>query len=293
MVKGNKIGTAGLTKLAEMICGDAPFTYFPYRSSSYLSRFFQDIDLDHTHDGSTRRYWVRSVLDQINKEPARSENMPSQAITKVIEYLLHPSHFAGNENANREKALAAVNQSLNAYGLAIQTERKTGEAKLRTLHGEFVSATAEDRIPERIITFCPEVFKVPEVKPQERLVAVMMPFKPEFNPTYEAIKNACISVGAFCSRADDMWENHTFIQDIFELIYCSKIVVVDFSGKSPNVMYETGIAHTLGKHVIPITQSLGDIPTDLQHHRVLKYLPNTEGYAALQSDLARRLQKLI
>ncbi|MCT7486360.1 hypothetical protein N5T98_04880 [Aliarcobacter cryaerophilus] len=63
-----------------------------------------------------------------------------------------------------------------------------------------------------------------------------------------------------CKRADDIWEDHTFIQDIFSLIYKSKIVIVDFTGKNPNVMYETGIAHTLGKIVI---QNLADI----QHHR--------------------------
>ena len=42
-----KIGPAGLTRLAEMICGDAPFTYFPYRSSSYLTGFFHELDLNY------------------------------------------------------------------------------------------------------------------------------------------------------------------------------------------------------------------------------------------------------
>lgn len=66
-------------------------------------------------------------------------------------------------------------------------------------------------------------------------------------------------------------------------------MVVDFTGKNPNVMYETGIAHTLGKHVIPISQSLADVPFDMQHHRVLKYLPNREGLAALEAKLSRKL----
>ncbi|MBK9356824.1 MAG: hypothetical protein IPN08_05460 [Bacteroidales bacterium] len=73
-----------------------------------------------------------------------------------------------------------------------------------------------------------------------------------------------------CRKANDIWENSTFIQDIFELIFTSKIVVGDFSGKNPNVFYEIGIAHTLGKTVIPITQSINDVPADLRH-RVLKY----------------------
>ena len=57
-----------------------------------------------------------------------------------------------------------------------------------------------------------------------------------------------------CLRADDIWEESTIIQDIFSLILRCEVVVIDCSGKNPNVMYEMGIAHTLGKHVVPITQ---------------------------------------
>ncbi len=83
-----------------------------------------------------------------------------------------------------------------------------------------------------------------------------------------------------------------FIQDIFELIYCSSIVIVDFTGKNPNVFYEAGIAHTLGKNVIPITQNIEDIPFDLRHHRVLKYLNNNEGLQGLKKGLETRLKTL-
>lgn len=46
--------------LAEKICGDGG--PYKYRSSSYLTKFFQDLGFDFTHDGTTRRYWVQSVL---------------------------------------------------------------------------------------------------------------------------------------------------------------------------------------------------------------------------------------
>ena len=58
-------------------------------------------------------------------------------------------------------------------------------------------------------------------------------------------------------------------------------------------MYETGIAHTLGKDVIPITQSLDDIPSDLGHHRAFKYLPNEQGYKDLRGNLLQRLKTII
>ena len=82
------------------------------------------------------------------------------------------------------------------------------------------------------------------------------------------------------------------MQDVFNLLLKSRIVIVDFTGRNPNVMYETGIAHTLGKLVVPISQSLHDVPFDMAHHRVLKYLPNQEGYAELQKQLHAKLSQL-
>lgn len=141
----------------------------------------------------------------------------------------------------------------------------------------------------RKITFAPNVFTVPEGLPEPDLVAVMMPFGREFDPVFEAVKRACASAALRCLRADDIWEESAIIQDIFNLVFRAQVVVVDFTGKNPNVMYETGIAHTLGKHVVPISQSLDDVPFDITHHRVLKYLPNAEGLGRLESSLSSKL----
>ena len=57
----------GTTKenLAEFICGDDDKKCPIYRSSSYLTRYFQDIGLNYTHDGSTRKWWVLDVLNSL------------------------------------------------------------------------------------------------------------------------------------------------------------------------------------------------------------------------------------
>ncbi len=99
-------------------------------------------------------------------------------------------------------------------------------------------------------------------------------------------------MGFQCLRADDIWDDSTVIQDVFSLIFRSHIVICDFSGRNPNVFYEAGIAHTLGKHVVPITQSADDIPFDLRHHRYALYLNNTEGRGKLRSELIARLRGL-
>ena len=82
------------------------------------------------------------------------------------------------------------------------------------------------------------------------------------------------------------------MQDIFALIYRSNIVVCDFTGKNPNLFYEAGIAHVLGKHVVPITQQPDDVPFDLRHHRYSTYLANGEGLEVLTGTLAERFATL-
>lgn len=144
---------------------------------------------------------------------------------------------------------------------------------------------------EKKITFAPNVFSIPDGEVEEDLVAVMMPFS-GFNGVYNAIKNSCRNAGFRCLRADDIWDNSSIIQDIFSLIYRAKIVVVDFSGKNPNVMYETGIAHTLGKIVVPLAQIVQDIPSDMVHHRALIYLNNGEGLQSLESELTTKLRSI-
>ena len=140
------------------------------------------------------------------------------------------------------------------------------------------------------ITFAPNVFKIPNSFLEDDLIAVMMPFDSQLEIVYTCIKESAKTTSFRAIRADDIWENSTIIQDIFELIYKSKIVIADFTGKNPNVMYEVGIAHTLGKLVIPISQSLDDIPFDLKHHRALTYLLNGEGIGKLKTDLIKKLK---
>ena len=287
-----QIGAGGLMKLAEMICGDKPFNFFPYRSSPHLTRFFIDLDFDYVHDGSTRRHWVNDVLKQINSQSSQVLSMPAPGMVKVIESLLHPENFLSNQNVDYAKALEAARKLLATYDLTV-VQKSNGQITLCPVHGEFVSTSYGTPPAEKLITFKPSVFNYPNKPQNNRLISVMMPFNEAFAGTYDAVRRVADHMGLECLRADDIWNNSTFMQDIFDLIFCAKVIVVDFTGRNPNVMYETGIAHTLGKTVIPITQSLDDIPSDLGHHRTLKYLPNEQGYKDLSNELWKRLKTII
>ncbi|MEQ1525864.1 MAG: hypothetical protein ABL911_03835 [Gallionella sp.] len=139
----------------------------------------------------------------------------------------------------------------------------------------------------------PTVFQIADPEAIERtLISAMMPFHPSFTPVYETLQRTAEVAGLRCRRADDIWENPAVIQDVVSLIDRSKIVICDCSTRNPNVFYEIGIAHTLGREVILITQSAEDIPFDLRHLRYVQYLNNGEGLAQLATRLQSRLESL-
>lgn len=139
----------------------------------------------------------------------------------------------------------------------------------------------------------PTVFRVPTRKVEEDLVSVMMPFEMSFDNVSDAIRKACKACELRCQRADDIWDEAEVIQDVFSLIYRSRIVVCDFSRRNPNVFYEAGIAHTLGKPVIPIVQNPEDIPFDLRHLRFIKYHDNGEGREKLAREVEQKLRTIV
>jgi hypothetical protein len=139
----------------------------------------------------------------------------------------------------------------------------------------------------------PAVFNLPDHENIEpTLVSAMMPFHPGFDRVYEALQGVAGAAGLRCRRADDMWENPAVMQDVVSLIDRSRVVIADCTGRNPNVFYEIGIAHTLGREVILITQNEADIPFDLRHLRYVQYLNNGEGLAALSDGLRPRLADL-
>lgn len=177
--------------------------------------------------------------------------------------------------------------------LGIVSNPRRGFGELSTTHWAvkdfdlfralYVAQPGRDRTP-RVFTL-----PVPGTVQQDQLSA-MMPFDARFSGVYDAINRAAQRTNMRCDRVDGIWENHSVIQDVISLIDRSAFVVCDCTGRNPNVFYEIGIAHSIGKEVILITQNGDDVPFDLRHLRYLQYLNNGEGLHELEERLASRLQ---
>ena len=119
-------------------------------------------------------------------------------------------------------------------------------------------------------------------------VFTLMPFDPEFEYTYRlGIAPACELAGGYCERVDEQIFQESILQRIYNQIAKADLIVADMSGRNPNVFYEVGYAHALGKRVILLTRSADDIPFDLKHYPHIVY---SGQITALKSELERRVR---
>lgn len=137
----------------------------------------------------------------------------------------------------------------------------------------------------------PTVFQLSPQPVNDRLISMMMPFA-GFAEVHQTIRDALVGAGYECRRADDFWVHHHIMQDIIELICTSKVVICDLTNRNPNVFYEAGITHTLGKQFILITQHAEHVPFDLQALRYIPYLNNAEGRQRLAAEILARVHAI-
>jgi hypothetical protein len=124
----------------------------------------------------------------------------------------------------------------------------------------------------------------------QRLTFVLMPFTNDFTKIYQTFIKPTVERPEFnlvCKRADDIKSNRAIIQDIWKSLCESRLVIADLTGLNPNVMYELGVAHTLGKETVLIYQRGENIefPFDLAHIRRIEYDNTATGGRTLEQEL--------
>ncbi|MEL6718593.1 MAG: hypothetical protein AAFO82_08925 [Bacteroidota bacterium] len=110
-------------------------------------------------------------------------------------------------------------------------------------------------------------------------IFIAMPFRDSFVSFYDTcIREVIDDLGYSVIKGDDPSRSMNIMNQVWTAIHLSKVIIVDCTGKNPNVFYELGIAHALDKPVILITQDKEDIPFDIRHLRYIEY--NTEYHKA-------------
>lgn len=108
-----KFKNRNLRALAEMIIGDVD--HFHYLSSSYITQFFEECDLDFVHDGSTRWAWTSDRLSELLEEPQPIAHALPDRFVNVLRVLMHKAD-AEPHDPDRKLALETLNKPLSREG---------------------------------------------------------------------------------------------------------------------------------------------------------------------------------
>lgn len=136
------------------------------------------------------------------------------------------------------------------------------------------------------------IFQNRETRVNPNDVFVIMPFTEQWSKDVweQAISVAVKEMGMNPVRADNLY-GPNIMEDIWTGILQSSMVICDTTNRNPNVFYELGIAHTLGKKIILLTQNVDDIPFDLQAYRHVVYETTMSGGSKLRDDIKKYISE--
>lgn len=87
----------------------------------------------------------------------------------------------------------------------------------------------------------------------------------------EFIKNAIEDIGMEPVIAGSIYETDTILESVWKGIQEAEIIIADLTGQNPNVLYELGLAHVIGKRVVLLARKGENIPQDIVHTKQVRY----------------------
>jgi len=128
-------------------------------------------------------------------------------------------------------------------------------------------------------------------------VFVIMQFSGPFNEVYEhVIKEVCgARFGLDARRADDATGPGVIMADVINDMIEAEFVIAEITPTNPNVYYELGFAHAIGKPVIMLANKKGlpQLPFDVAGARVLFYEDSIAGRSKFEEQLTKHIESIL
>lgn len=247
-------------------------------SADYLQRA-SPVVLFSNRMGESFPYLTIAQLEELYDRYLDSVNVIAITMTKP------------NPNRALSLMLQFGNDWLEAYGtFSIRWNDKQLHTRIRKIVWErlellpFTSpgSIRSPQITELIVdpTFSQRIFE-----PRPNTSMVIMPLEAYWSETlWMHIQTTLQSVGFDCIRAEPL-----FTEDVLErnwiMINEAQLIIVDVTYKQPEVFYLLGVAHTLGKRIIIVSQHKRDVPQDFNHMQQIVYDNNIPGLRMLAEGL--------
>jgi len=243
---------------------------------------------------------VQRLIDSIIDDGDTSDS----PVFAVLPDLLEPQTRGLLEAQARVSGLEAEAEELRLK-LALMEEANLRLRESFTTFERTINATierlqpadreaAEEAIEHAVEARSEEPRKVPShftgVEEIPSLVFVAMPFREELEPTFQLIREAGQAAGLQVLRADQIAAPGRITDQVAGAIGRAGLIVADITGQNPNVLFEVGMATSLEKPVIVISQDRDFVPFDIAHQRIIFYENTIDGGHALREQLLKAMR---
>lgn len=128
-----------------------------------------------------------------------------------------------------------------------------------------------------------------DLKIDDKMIFMLTPFSESAQNIFNCCQEVCSDFNLNLVRGDEDFTTSDIYSDIIRYIVKSRFIIANIDGKNPNVFYELGVAHTLSKAVVLISNKSFDIPFDIQNYRIIFYNDIEE----LEHDLKNSLPAIL
>jgi MoxR-like ATPase len=240
-------------------------------------------------------------LDKISIRVGKVFELTPDAVAALKNYNF-PGNFRELQNVLERAVFTAAGSAINARALGLPTTARLprrflrASPKLEAAQQQISSLKRElNSLRVRSIVAQP-IWQGRGFATQHDYCFVLMPFGAmrDLQTIYhDHVKPIIERCGLRCERADDIYDVSGVMQSVWEGINKARIVVADLTERNANVFYELGIAHTLGKPVIMLSQSIDFVPFDLRHLRSIIYTYTPPGATKLEQALERTIKTVL
>ena len=242
---------------------------------------------------------IQELLRSVLSEPRPQDSPVLHAIPELAELGAVKEHEAKISALLRERELLQVQLAVSerttlANQAALEALREAIDHLARRLsepQRRDAEAEIESVVHARRAAAPPVQLQAPSTTSVDPgMLFVLMPFSSGMDGVYAVIREAADAAGYRSERADALVGSGSIIDQIFESIAKSSLLIADLTGRNQNVMYELGLATAMGKTTIILSQDMEDVPFDVRDRRVLFYKPTIDGARSLRQELERTLR---
>lgn len=132
-----------------------------------------------------------------------------------------------------------------------------------------------------------------QVHDERPLLFVAMAYEEPFETLYkEVIEKQAEAAGYLAHKIDEKPGPGVIFQDMQQAIERAAVVIAEITPSNPNVFYEIGFAHALGKPTILLARRGSDLPFDISSYRVVFYGDTIAGKPEVERSLRRHLDAI-